>query len=363
MTSTVGGEDRPSSTVQPAPYLPPVMAAPPAGCTETNMSSPLGESSQYPGQEDMTGETETEVFVVEASTESPSAMGRQANQVGGPDVSREGPYDVYDVPPESGQSPLIVNSMPGCQYRMTSYDDHLHDPRMMEYMGAPESARLLGRTPEYWLEHMGRESTVAAALRLHHDASLIMTNVQVMAQFVTSLNRTASEVMRVVYEKEPFPTDAIQYVAQYAESGVRHTIWQLWACGAPQADRSSQVQFQYRHATRAYHVKTAYRMFRCERLCMTFVFLHVADVYILRTLTESYSVVRHSIYSLVSVVIFDGFSSFYDRFFWLFRILEFYLCHKCCHCDYLVGFIHIYGAGCPWDSHWFLEHVRAGGGG
>ena len=129
MTSTVGGEVRPMSTVQPSPYLPPVMAATPAGCTETldqflpNMSSPLGESSQYPGQEDMTGEPETEVFAVEASTESPSAMGCQTDQVGGPDVSREGPYDVYDVPPESGQSPLVLNSMPGCQYRMTSYDD------------------------------------------------------------------------------------------------------------------------------------------------------------------------------------------------------------------------------------------------
>ena len=101
---------------------------------------------------------------------------------------------------------------------MTSYDDrdsrddldpayriHLHDPRMMEYMGAPESARLLGRSPEYWLEHMGRDRAVAAALRLHHDASLIMTNVQVMAQFVTSLDR-------MVYDKEPFPTDAVQFV-------------------------------------------------------------------------------------------------------------------------------------------------------
>ena len=52
---------------------------------------------------------------------------------------------------------------------------------MMEYMGAPESARLLGRSPEYWLEHMGRDRAVSAALRLHHDASLIMTNVQVMS--------------------------------------------------------------------------------------------------------------------------------------------------------------------------------------
>ena len=231
MTSTVGWEARPTSTGQPSPYSPPVMAAPPAGCTETldgfllNMPSPLGESSQYAGQEEMTGEPRTEVFVVEASTESLPAIGRQTDQVGVPDVSREGPYDVYDVPPESGQSPLILNSLPGCQYRMTSYDDcdsrvdldpaygiHFHDPRMMEYMGAPDSARLLSRMPEYWLEHMGRERTVAAALRLHHDASLIMTNVQVMAQFVTGPNRTASEVMRVVYDKKPFPTDAIQYV-------------------------------------------------------------------------------------------------------------------------------------------------------
>ena len=197
---------------------------------------------------------------------------------------------------------------------MTSYDDrdsradldpaygiHLHDPRMMEYMGAPESARLLGRTPEYWLEHMGRERTAAAALRLHHDASLIMTNVQVMAQFVTSLNRTASEVMRVVYDKEPFPTDAIQYVTPVrveSESGVQHIIWQLWACGAPQADRSSQVRFRYHHATRACHVKTVSRTFRCERRYITLVFPQVADVYIyLEQLTESNSVIRHSIYS------------------------------------------------------------------
>ena len=59
---------------------------------------------------------------------------------------------------------------------------------------------------------MGRERTVAAALRLHHDTSLIMTNVQVMAQFVTGLNRTASEVMPVVYEKEPLPTKAVNFV-------------------------------------------------------------------------------------------------------------------------------------------------------
>ena len=143
----------------------------------------------------------------------------------GPDLSREGPFDACDAIHEPGQSPMVLDSMSGCQYRMTSYEErtnrddldpsygiHLHDPRMMEYMGAPESARLLCRTPEYWLEHMGRERTVQAALRLHHDASLIMTNVQIMSQLVTSFSRTASEVMRTVYDREPFPTSAVDFV-------------------------------------------------------------------------------------------------------------------------------------------------------
>ena len=153
---------------------------------------------------------------------------------------------------------------------------------MMEYMGAPESARLLGRTPEYWLEHMGRERTVAAALRLHHDASLIMTNVQVMAQFVTGLNRTASEVMPVVYEKEPFPTEVVQYVTPMRRvQRAAHYMAAMGMWGAPRADRFFQVHYQCHHATHACHVKTVFRMYLCEELCMTFMFPHVADVYIL----------------------------------------------------------------------------------
>ena len=165
------------------------------------------------------------VFVVEATEGSTSTAMCQGAQDIGPDLTRERPFNVCEAEPEPGQSPLVLNSMPGCQFHMTSYDDrdnrddldpahgiHLHDPRMMEYMGAPESARLLSRSPEYWLEHMGRDRAVAAALRLHHDASLIMTSVQVMSQFVTSLNRKASEVMRTVYAREPFPTDAVHFV-------------------------------------------------------------------------------------------------------------------------------------------------------
>ena len=94
-----------------------------------------------------------------------------------------------------------------------AYGIHLHDPRLLEYVGAPESARLLSRSPEYWLHHMGRERTIAAALQLQHYAGLILSNLQVLGQFVTSLDWMSSEVMRVAFDREPFPTEAVQFVA------------------------------------------------------------------------------------------------------------------------------------------------------
>ena len=84
----------------------------------------------------------------------------------------------------------------------------LHDPRLLEYVGAPESARLLSRSPEYWVQHMGREKTLSAALQLQHDAGLILSNVQVLQQLMTALNGASSGVMRAVRGLQPFPTDA-----------------------------------------------------------------------------------------------------------------------------------------------------------
>ena len=107
-----------------------------------------------------------------------------------PDLSREGPFDVLQDHQDSGASPRILDGMQGCQFRMTSYDeDHsgmdftpaygvqLHDPHLLEYMGAPESALLLSRSPEYWLYHLGREKTLLSALQLQHDAGLILSNL------------------------------------------------------------------------------------------------------------------------------------------------------------------------------------------
>ena len=90
-----------------------------------------------------------------------------------------------------------------------AYGVQLHDPRLLVYVGAPESARLLTHSPEYWLHHMGREKTLSAALQLQHDAGLIFSNVQVFQQLVTALHRTSSNVMRVVHGRRPFLTNVI----------------------------------------------------------------------------------------------------------------------------------------------------------
>ena len=155
-----------------------------------------------------------------------------------PDLSLEGPFDVHQDRPVSGASPRVLDGMRGCQYRMTSCDQEsggpdfspaygvqLHDPRLLEYVGAPESARLLSRSPEYWLHHLGHEKT------LQHDVGLILSNVQVLQQFVTSLNRTSSEVMRVVFGRAPFPADAMQQVVPSYTYRVRRAAHYMAAMG------------------------------------------------------------------------------------------------------------------------------------
>ena len=144
-----------------------------------------------------------------------SRHGGELDAVGGssevPDLSREGPFDMHQDHPRSVASPQLLQDTQGCQFRMTSYDVEtggpdfapaygvqLHDPHLLEYVGAPESARLTSRSPEYWVHHMGREKALSAALQLQHDAGLILSNVQVLQQLVTALNRTSSDVLRAV---------------------------------------------------------------------------------------------------------------------------------------------------------------------
>ena len=187
----------------------------------------LGDSTDFPLLAmPLTPRPIVEEMVLGSSVGSPAGEPVAAPSHGMLDLSREDPFDVHQDASESGATLRVLDSLPGCQYRMTSYDEdvdrsdlspaygiHLHDPRLLEYVGAPESARLLSRSPEYWLHHMGRDRTMSANLQLQHDAGLILSNLQVLGQFVTSLNRMSSEVMRVAFAHKPFPTEEVQFVA------------------------------------------------------------------------------------------------------------------------------------------------------
>ena len=69
----------------------------------------------------------------------------------------------------------------GCAFRSTTYrsSDYaqpsgkyglpLHHPRFLEWIDAPESARLLEQGPSAWLQSLSREQAIDAVRQLHRD--------------------------------------------------------------------------------------------------------------------------------------------------------------------------------------------------
>ena len=90
----------------------------------------------------------------------------------------------------------------------------LHHPRFIECIGAPESARLLGCPPAECVRTMDKQDIMAVALQLQWDAGLMASNLQVLGQYVTSLNRMSSEVLRLAFGRENFPSDAVDNADQ-----------------------------------------------------------------------------------------------------------------------------------------------------
>ena len=110
----------------------------------------------------------------------------------------------------------------------------LTDPRFLEYVGAPESSRLMSRSPEYWVHHMGVENALSAALQLQHDAGLVLSNIQVLQQLVTSMGRTASDVLLAVHGRQVFPSSALQQVIpSYSVRRVSHYMSAMGLCRPP----------------------------------------------------------------------------------------------------------------------------------
>ena len=106
----------------------------------------------------------------------------------------QGPFDAYSSPLDTGDSHLVATGLPGCPYRITSYTGlavadtnpvygmQLHHPRFLEFIGAPESARLLYHSPMFWIRRLGEEDAMAAAINLQRDAGVLLSNMQVLGR-------------------------------------------------------------------------------------------------------------------------------------------------------------------------------------
>ena len=137
------------------------------------------------------------------------------------DVTREGPFDAVASPMDTEDSPLVTTGLLGCPYRITSYTGpalsdmkpafglQLHHPRFLEFIGALESALLLYHSPSFWVDQLGEECAMAVAVNLQRDAGLMMSNLQILSQFVTSLHRMSSEMMSIGIGSVVFPADEI----------------------------------------------------------------------------------------------------------------------------------------------------------
>ena len=77
------------------------------------------------------------------------------------------------------------------------------------FIRAPESARLLFHSPAFWVKHLDSEDAVGAAINLQRDAGLMSSNLQILCQFVTSLQHMSSEVLSLAMGQVVFPSSDV----------------------------------------------------------------------------------------------------------------------------------------------------------
>ena len=111
------------------------------------------------------------------------------------DVSREGPFDTYSSLMDTGDSPLVTTGLPGCPYRITFYtspavaDTNPTFGMQLHHHRFPELARLLYHSPAFWIQRLGEEDALEAVVGLQRDAGIMLSNLQILSQFVASLHR------------------------------------------------------------------------------------------------------------------------------------------------------------------------------
>ena len=121
------------------------------------------------------------------------------------------------LPIDLGDGRLLETGLPGCPYRISesgglpfsdgnpAYGLQLHHPWLLEFVGAPESARLLDCSPTFWVDQLGKEQAMAAAINLQRDAGVMSSNLQILSQFATALHSMSFSMMALGIGQSLFP--------------------------------------------------------------------------------------------------------------------------------------------------------------
>ena len=67
-------------------------------------------------------------------------------------------------PMDMEDGPLLATGLPGCPYQFMSHSGLAFSDGNPEFVGAPESARLLYHSPTFWVDQLGEEQAMAAAV-------------------------------------------------------------------------------------------------------------------------------------------------------------------------------------------------------
>ena len=78
--------------------------------------------------------------------------------------------------------------------------------RFLKYIGAPESARLLYNSPAFWIQCLGDDDALAAAVGLQRDTGIMLL---IILQCVTSLHRMSSEMLDLGMGRVMFPSKEV----------------------------------------------------------------------------------------------------------------------------------------------------------
>ena len=115
--------------------------------------------------------------VAEAAEGCHYLVAHQTGQVGVQPLSRKRLFDAGNEPMEIGRRPMFVSSETGrsCRGVSCNGDDcrtdldtatgaFFHDPHVKNSTRMTEWSRLFSKSPQYWLEHMGRERMIAGGI-------------------------------------------------------------------------------------------------------------------------------------------------------------------------------------------------------